>query len=91
MHIVDKHIAGGYSTAEAITEASLSRISTDLYDSTEIRLEAALLLESYTGQSGSRLRRSTTSESRTGQQKRQRLLTKERQNPMPEADVIDLV
>jgi len=90
MHLIDKHIANGKSTAEAITEASLSKFSAEVYDSAEIRLEAALLLESYTGSSSTRLRRQGTREPRADRQKRRRIRSGKGKSDFVEAEVIDL-
>jgi len=88
MHLIDKHIASGLSTEEAVTEATLSNIAADSYDSAEIRLEAALLLDSYTGRSNARLRRPSLRP--TGQSKRRRIQSGEGFNINAAADIIDL-
>lgn len=88
MHLIDRHVANGFSTGEAVTEATLSTLAADSYDSAEIRLEAALLLDSYTGRSSTRLRRPSAGS--ISQSKRRRIQSGEDINSNAEVDIIDL-
>ena len=76
MDRIDKNIATGHTTAQAISEALLSHISVEAYDSKSIRLEAALLLETHVRNSTPRLDRPVPTDLDQPAQKRRRIRKK---------------
>jgi len=89
MHMMDRCIAKGQSMAVAVTDASLQRVAKDAYNSAEIRLEAALLLDTYAGQTNTRLQRLTAREPRQGMNKKRRIRSK-KDHSRESAVVVDL-
>ena len=76
MDRIDKNIRLGRTMTEAISEALLSHITEEEYDSKSIRLEAALLLETHVSDSNPRLRRPAPIDPSEPDQKKRRIRRK---------------
>ena len=60
MHIVESSISAGMTTEDAVKEASLLHLEQTQYSAKTIRLEAAILVDSYEGRMAMRLNRSNS-------------------------------